>query len=227
VLLIKLIRLEIHFLVQFQSNNMKLLNYKPILFIFSLILIMSCDPGGDPIGCTDETRETFTMPTILEDYFGVYQEGNWWVYYNEDSTKVDSLFVTNYEDEIVAAEFECEQSISNNYQINATYLTPNNIPFVGKNSGSNCCVWDVLWNYKDQKGFSLSTTGNEDSLSLFLYSPFHEQIDSLKINTINYYDVIVMQTTNSGDKVFFVKNIGLIRFELDNETFNLTKYEIQ
>ena len=231
MLLIKLIRLEIHFLVQFQSNNMKLLNYKSALFIFSLMLIMSCDPGSEPIGCTDETRETFVMPTILEDYFGMYQEGNWWVYYNEDSTKMDSLFVTNYEDEIVQAEFGCEGYVWNNYAINTTYLTPDNTPLIIKHKGTNCCNWNVSWIHNSNiVGLRVTTnevsSGNDDVVIVPL--PNHtKELNNIVLNDNLYNDVLSIIMTTDGGKGFFAKGVGLVQFEVNDEIFNLKRYNIR
>ncbi len=227
MLLIKLIRLEIHFLVQFQSNNMKLLNYKSALFIFSLMLIMSCDPGSEPIGCTDETRETFVMPTILEDYFGMYQEGNWWVYYNEDSTKMDSLFVTDYEGIMEIPEFGCVQYEWKNYTINAKHLASNDRVLKATIEGSSCCSWRVIWAYQDDGGFSISTREKNNSIVLNFFPPRSEIVDSIEINSILYSNVLSIQTSASGDRLYFAQNIGLIRFKLSGEIFNLKKHQIQ
>jgi hypothetical protein len=226
--LIKLILLEIHFLVQFQFNNMKRLN-KFLLFC-CLVFIASCDPNGEPTGCTDETRETFVMPTILEEYFGMYQEGNWWVYYNEDSTKIDSLFVSDYEDEVVQAEFECEQSTWSNYHINSTYLAPNNTPLVVRHKGYNCCNWNISWmSESNTTGLRVTTnTSANNENTIIVPLPNHtEQIDSILLDNKIYYDVLSIIITIDEKKGYFVKGIGLVQFEINNEIFNLKRYNIR
>ena len=200
-----------------------------IILLHMIVLIMSCDPGSEPLGCTDETREIFVMPTILEDYFGMYQEGNWWVYYNEDSTKMDSLFVTDYEDEVVQAEFQCEQSVFNYYRINSTYLSPQSRPLIALHSGGNCCNWSVDWLYEDNGGFIVSVREDNGNLVFNLNPSSIELSNNIHVNMTTYNDVLSMRISSSNieDRVYFAKGIGLIRFKLSGEIFNLKKYQIQ
>lgn len=59
-----------------------------------MLLIISCKSWIREQMCTSHTYCP-TVPLILE-YFGNYKPGNYWIYENQDGTKRDSIYVSEY-----------------------------------------------------------------------------------------------------------------------------------
>ena len=62
---------------------------------------------------------------VMEDYFGMYKPGAWWVYYNSDTTKVDSVYVYDFESSTptISEETKCFEFEVRRFNLKTDFMT--------------------------------------------------------------------------------------------------------
>lgn len=158
----------------------------------------------------------------MDSYFGMYVPGNWWVYYNQDSTKKDSVYVTDFEERIDEDNKDlCVQFPTRSFTLNTKYLFDTSLGLTGfySNSG-NCC----------HNQFIISTSGKAFGVSMECIDTLpkgNNEIfyDSFEVDMTTYQNVIFFDGLNA--KPFFAQGIGIVKFINLSDTFALIKFHIQ
>ncbi len=157
----------------------------------------------------------------MDKYFGMYVPGNWWVYYNQDSTKIDSIYVNNFE-ETIQKDFleECIEFPRREFELFSDYISTTAGPLkVFYTIPLNCSI-----NNFSSPGLGLYVTMNSDTDD----HPNGEDevfLDSIIINGIVYQEVIYFPGSNAN--LYLGANKGIIAYINNSDTFSLIKYFIQ
>ncbi len=190
---------------------------KLVFYILSILLCWYLSGCGK---CKDLTYCGY-LP-VMETYVGMYLPGNWWVYYNQDSSKKDSIYITDFEEQILRDNMElCVEFPIRRFTLHTDYLFYTSLALSGFYSNSSKCCH----NY-----FSLSTSGYLFAMQLDCTDSFpkgNNEIfyDSIEINTAIYKDVIFFD--NLSAKLFFAPGMGIVQFINLSDTFALVKFHIQ
>lgn len=159
----------------------------------------------------------------IDKYFGMYVPGNWWVYYNQDSTKIDSIYVINFE-ETIQKDFleECSEFPQREFELFSNYISTTAEPVKGLYLvNANCST-----NYLSFKtlGWFLGVSMNSD-IDDHPISQDEVILDSIIINGIVYQEVIYFPGSNAN--LYLGANKGIIAYINNSDTFSLIKYFIQ
>jgi hypothetical protein len=205
---------------------------KKILLLLTIIFLLG------NISCIRERRcERHTQcPTapLITEYFGNYKPGNYWIYENQDGTKRDSIYVTDYlTDEVKSFESETkEQSDCIRYNNLEFYL---NAQYFGKQK-----MWARISNNNcNESSFSLTDSiYHSQPVLLFTAKQTDDTFDKTfqKINFTTITNSTVIYPKGFGSSYIadypyylFASKIGIIQFISQNskDTFSLIKYKIQ
>ena len=189
-----------------------------LCIICMMLLISSCK---DCKQCNYTQYET--APVILE-YFGNYRPGNYWIYENQDGTKKDSIWVSDYSNRLMENEFQCYKDRKIDFYINSQYLH-NQSRLSAKiliDIGSHTVfITDQAVSGRriiQQKGYSSADT---------LYNTeVKSNVQYLSHSTLAFPIVSISVV----DNIDYAKYIGISRYVSNrntNDTFYLTKYFIK
>lgn len=166
------------------------------------------------------TTTHYPFPAATERYFGMYKPGNWWTYENQDGTKKDSIYFTQFFDDIAkdntsedcATWQSVEGLLNNNYlsanNTNITFLYKN--PYVGNNKTET---------YVDLSGYNI-----EEPITTYKDGVF--RVDTI-YNNYQQSSKTYLSVLKTKYKRYFTPNIGLIRWEIGQDTFTLKNYHIK
>jgi hypothetical protein len=188
------------------------------LLLFCVIVLLNS-------GCKKcPTTTHYPFPAAAELYFGMYKQGNWWTYENQDGTKKDSIYFTQFLDNIAKdnTSEDCvtwqhrEGNMGSNYLYAKSNSGVSYVPFIYSNpyDGISSPIYTSI---------NLSGTVQERLVTYkdgILYQD--TIITNFSQNSKSYFNVI----KNRNNK-YFAPNIGLIRWEIGTDTFTLKKYHIQ
>jgi hypothetical protein len=165
----------------------------------------------------------------IEEYFGVYKPGNWWVYHNKNGIKKDSIYISNFTDTFGNNKTTCENIEERKFEIINTYLVSGDTLYVIYNSGGN----GIGVNFSFSKWQTQSAGFPQfiyllDSDSIMSFpSPDNignNMLDSISLNALKYYNILIgKERTNT---FYFAKNKGLIGWGNVLDTFNLVNFKI-
>lgn len=181
-----------------------------ICFIISPFLFQSCGRK-----CSNDVPIIEIDSKIIE-YFGMYKQGNWWVYENSKKTKKDSVFITEFYESYTCDTKDYKSApIFRRVKINSTFLNTNVGTLLDLFLERNESSWGVK--------VSPITMKFENSISFSNLVP-PKILDTLFLsNTIHYTNVLKVNTSTA---IFVAPLIGIVKFENERDTFNLTKYKI-
>ncbi|MEX0813773.1 MAG: hypothetical protein WD048_16265 [Chitinophagales bacterium] len=203
------------------------------LSLFCFTIMNSCQKGS----CRGKVDEHYTFPDEMEKYFGVFQPDNYWIYYNQDSSKKDSIYISDFEENIRSSNIkpDCVSWDEKDFVLHSDHLVPNykahEVEYtfnccnrwkinVGM-SGSTPMPFQVGWQSISNNNFGY----NSDSLdSLFI-------INSKEINNTVYVEVLSYTAQRPLPNFFegtilFAPNIGIIQFSSDMDTFKISKHNL-
>ncbi len=162
----------------------------------------------------------------MEKYFGMYVPDNWWVYYNQDSTKKDSIYVTDFKETIdTDTKDNCIEYPTRDFILNTDFLVDTNSPISGTfNNNSSCCInYFSVGNHDG--GITAIMDSNFDSFPRS-NTPIPETfISNLHINGMNFSEVILFE--NGSVKIYFAPFIGIVQYLNLPDTFFIDKYYIK
>lgn len=88
------------------------------IIVISMLEIESCD------NCTKS--ENVYMPLYMNEYFSVYKPDSYFIFLNQDSTKRDSMYITNYDSTVFSPKSpNCLRQVNLSYKLHSQYLTAN------------------------------------------------------------------------------------------------------
>lgn len=172
--------------------------------------------------------EHYDFPEEMEQYFGVFRPGNYWVYYNQDSTKKDSFYISDFEESTgrLLDKDECVSWDQREFTLHTTYLNRESKVFYQTNI--NCCEWIFESdNYLFRIFYSNGTFSR-----YYAGISFTEKIESFTINNEIYKNVLFQKSqfedvVNNPVSLYIAPNIGVIKFTTNIDTFTLSKYRLR
>jgi hypothetical protein len=201
------------------------------LFLLSLIFF-GCD-FNQP-----QTGPRYPIPEEPKPYI-LFPKGSYWIYEERNSSSIDSVYLYRSETEEVDAVAKLGYNFEN-------YIAGYKSSFTGDSTrgfGAPFLSDETKWSYKESVMntplFELTltflhpvTVGESRRYAedfALIYESFAEAQD---INGVTYYSVMVfkhniMIQPNQAERIFYAKNVGVIRRELFNgEVWQLKKYFI-
>jgi hypothetical protein len=163
----------------------------------------------------------------MEEYFGMYKPGNWWVYKTPDSTKTDSLYIGEYREKIekapshlsggiVSKKIDCWEFTIREFNLYSKYIIDG--------SGRDCYYSSDKTNF--MKTFFHAAMGANDKYPKSDTSP--EVLDSLTVNNTVYKKVIVLKGYYDNYTVYIAPAVGMVKCITPyHTTFLLSKYYIK
>jgi hypothetical protein len=209
---------------------MEIKKYIPILFLFALV---SCSK------CKDEkVYPTYYMDQEFKDYC-VFPVGSYWVYEDSASGAEDSVYLYNQQIYVV----ENSKSVSYKYErlrqnFSASFYSDTLIGDGGaKYLGlGEPCIYEQFYSSAflaiNFQFFSGRDTGYTFKYNDNYYTTYLVNYDSIKVlneyfNKVKIFEVVGGQDTRLPKRIFYSKNIGVIRRELYNgQVWNLKRYFI-
>ena len=185
--------------------------------IFLLFVLKACVSKG----CKD--YQEVMIDNVILDYFGMYRSGSYWVYQDQNHEKIDSLYVIYYNKEMVKfggrkptcyknEEIEVhlksigKSLIREEYAI--FYLQDNSYRApIGENASKRVGKMQAIYTNGD-------TLLGEDC----------KKITNCLLNNITYLGEI--SQVGIEDPIYIQKNIGVIGWINNKDTFNLIRYYI-
>lgn len=204
-----------------------MLNSKGILYTLLLVLVIitqSC------LKCRD--IEKCHLPETGERYFGNYKPGNYWVYYNQDMTKKDSVYVIDYK--VTREKYSkhpCIEFDKIEARLQSDFIFDQN---------SNSLDFNKKYNYSSSNGGGCNKRGYLFITNYFktnIYSSFDidtlsssgsynqiKRVGSLEIISQRYDNVVLYQ-----DYLWLTPKVGVIQYINENktDTFYLHETNIQ
>ena len=205
--------------------------YKVILSTIGLLFLF--------VGCHDKICHQKKMPfypllPIMEKYFGNYKPDNYWIYLNQDSTKRDSIFVSNFEYERMKEPVTlCLELESKIFNLESSYLSAEKKLDVAYTPKGSCCInsFNITSKAID---FAVYIEGREAVDSLMIPAG----VSGLSINRVYNYilkhnaqlplsEVTIVHRPKG--EVVFAPNLGIVQYLTNyyQDTFTLVKYHIQ
>ena len=191
-----------------------------IITIVSLFLFPSCLEV-----CKDKDVTAFGYLPEMNKYFGMYKQGNWWVYKNQDSTKTDSIYITDFIERIKKDKNDCITYPTREFRLNSLFITSGTNILKGEFiNNRNCCNNTFNCGIVAKMNSKINTrpiSGNSNPELLF---------DSLKIGNTTYNNVLLFEANNdyynTHVKAFFALYVGIIKYINQTDTFSIKKYRI-
>lgn len=212
-------------------------------FVAFALFLKACQPDPDipDPGCNGCTQ--YHVSDVKNWLY--FQPGTYWIYKEENSGAIDSVYVTSdtYDDgNPESAFFRCE-TFSSYYQYYFNYLSDNSSTCNNTFWGEKICVLirrnrtrpgnyvgeTITFFYRPKVGdyrYTWNNTGSITSVENFL--------DSLVIDSSVYYQVPVMKETinitegRQPTRFYFAEHIGITKKELidSNQVWKLIRYNI-
>ena len=163
-----------------------------------------------------------TAPVILE-YFGNYKPGNYWIYENQDGTKIDSMWVSDYVEKNGGDELKCFQYPVREFVLNSIYL-------------SNKNTINIKMSNLSERNFETSFIGTDtNGVDKRLIYATGIGNDSIELHTIKkdyvIKSLIIKKAAIFNNSPFYIfgSKIGIVTYPSQNklDTFYLTKYFIK
>ena len=193
-----------------------------IITIVSLFLFPSCLEV-----CKDKDVTAFGYLPEMNKYFGMYKQGNWWVYKNQDSTKTDSIYITDFIERIKKDKNDCITYPTREFKIHSKFISSNFDTILNGRyvNNKNCCVNHfscVIYAQMNSNINTRPTDGNSNTELLF---------DSVEIGNTTYNNVLLFEANsdyyNIHVKEFFAPYVGIIKYINQTDTFSIKTYYIQ
>lgn len=164
-------------------------------------------------------------PATAVEYFGAYTEGAYWIYHNHDSTKVDSVYITNYEMKREGDHTSaCIDWDTKTFMLQSDFLS--HIPIESEiGNGGYCDKATLLFRITTTSGICLEL---DDENTGFGNCGGNKEIELIKEFSltkeanIKYKNVIIYD-----NRFWFAPGLGIIKYITQNniDTFYLHKYE--
>ncbi|MBA3674254.1 MAG: hypothetical protein H0W75_04730 [Chitinophagaceae bacterium] len=197
------------------------------ILLYSFCVVTLFTSGGCTKRCADYTTSMIRGP--IEEYFGAYKPGNWWVYQNKDKTKKDSIYITDHSDTVLQNRTICLKYEERMYTIKSKVLmNGNDLYVISDAEKTGVDINFSLIKYQTQSGGFPQFRYDEDYNKLWSFPEVYNQgqnvFDSITLNNITYYNIL--QGRYSNNTYYFAKGKGLVGWTANGETFNLTHYKI-
>jgi hypothetical protein len=195
------------------------------LTVFSLLLLPIF--FGACRKCKSDRIDKRFINENAKVFFNLGNVGSYWIYQNQDKSKSDSLYVTDYsytwqKDHITCMETETIRSTFKSKNKNIILALTDSVCMEITNS-------TIDLSHCPNSQFLGWLTGLEiagDSIEFCNFNCKAKSIDSIRLNGIEYKDDLQDLTRGEGTNLFLQKNIGIIGWITPTDTFNLIKSNI-
>jgi hypothetical protein len=193
-----------------------------IIIIFISLLLTSCG-----FRCKKSDYEEYPLDTELLSYFGVFKTGNYWVYENAAKTKKDSIYVTDYSRYFYEMKEPCHRNEKLTFTLKAT--------------GKDVVTKDKVC-MEAERDIVYTQTCSQDSLFFnsreyfdFYLNISYRPLIVVKLNSVilnnELYNGEILQISGDNhftgnDTLFIMSSIGIIGWQKNNDTYNVTQYLI-
>ncbi|HBF87516.1 MAG TPA: hypothetical protein DDX39_02650 [Bacteroidales bacterium] len=162
------------------------------------------------------------MPETGEKYFSVFKDGNYWIYYNKNLTKKDSVYISNYENNKGKDRQEyCREWDEISFTMFSNYIGEKDSANAQYNNNMECEGGRFIISGIASYLIRMASTYDSDTLISGTTIPiFYLNSDS----SLQYKDVVFHNS-----KYWFAPNVGLIQYvSFENlDTFYLHEYYIK
>lgn len=173
------------------------------------------------LGACKKECKTFTyvpMAPLMQEYFGNYKPGNYWVYLNRDSTKRDSMWVDSFEiRRSINPPVTCNEADVHVFYLNNNYLNPRRLLCaLGTNPEDRVSFFE-LSDEENKPYTALSAQGTSDS---FYMIPFIQNFQ-LQVGSTTIFPKVAKWGT-----IVYAPNIGIIQYTPvgTKDTFSLERF---
>jgi len=205
---------------------MKILPHLTTVCLLPVLLILnSCDHCPDGL-------EYISIPHSIDTYSNGYVSGNYFLFHNQDSTKTDSLYVTDFKTSTTPDRIHCMEYEHKDFTLHSDHLLSERLieVHIDGREGRGCFSWTA----KTYNGLAfdwvIGGCRSDDTLRYFHGSPLihHEYLTSGENPYTTFYDVWEMRTEDSLI-VFLAPQVGIVKFLHTNtpDTFYLTSFLLQ
>jgi len=164
----------------------------------------------------------------MEKYFGVYKPGNYWIYYNQDSSKNDSIYISDYEESQWSDMTICQKWDYRSYSINSEYLSADKILNTEYSSEGKCCITRVTITSSDRVVY---LRAEEDTITSDDVIGINIKIITLHLwpNLPDTLHEVVEYNDATNRLIYIAPELGIVRFVAYDiqDTFSLVKRHIQ
>lgn len=179
------------------------------------------------LGACKKECKTYTyvpMAKLMQEYFGNYKPGNYWIYLNQDSTKRDSMWVSSYTTARGGDKMFCIEWEEIYFNLHTQYLhTSEPLSVILKNDGLG--MEANLFQINDAQSQSYtSLMAHSDSATFFMgYTPIPFTANFQLSPTAVYPQVVQWGT------ITYAPAIGIIQYVPVGtaDTFSLVKFHKQ
>lgn len=198
---------------------------KKLLYLFGLALLLQSSFCGRK--CDDFTVSLLRGP--MEEYFGVYKPGNWWIYKNKDGAKKDSVYISGFSEMRNRDRTTCLENQERVFIIRNNILMNGSDLYVTYRSGyaTVSVNFSLIKDQTQSAGFP-QFRHDEDLNKLWSFPETYNQgnnlLDSIRINSTTYYNIL--RGAYGNNTYYFAKGRGLVGWTANNDTLNLTSYKI-
>ena len=205
-------------LFSFLSVKKKLIQ----ILLISLCFIAGCGR------CKDDKMTYNAMSNKIYEYSHMFREGNWWIYANQDSSKLDTMFVTEFKDSTIKEYDSCTKNQIQTFKLHSKYFLGNLGIVYGEASVKICKDFEsLLLERRD----SITNNVYSDATSIvFSNSSEDNKVISLIVSNGDTLRGICNPYSNGYSGGAFIKNIGVSFYSnstFSYDTFHLIKYHIQ
>ena len=187
-----------------------------------LIAFYSCSKCKDLDFCP--------LPETAEEYFSVYKSGAYWIYYNDDSTLYDSVFVSNYNQRKDKEDGnDCIEWTDATFLLHSEYLSRDTIEGFYGNNGR--CDNSNLTLDLESGPLSIYSDVGRDTLYTNTPSTKHKTLTQLTLNNLTYqkvyFQALLTPLFDDNVDIWLAPDIGIVKYTSYNlDTFYLSKYYI-
>jgi hypothetical protein len=183
----------------------------------SNLMLQSCGKK-----CLNDTP-VIEINSKINDYFGMYKNGNWWIYENASKTKRDSIFVTDYDESFSCPNTDYINRRFRRLKINSKFLTAQIESKFEVYLNENSIQFLIDINLTAEGEFKKSSTSNAvknpELFETFNLSNVQLLKNVLKIhNAPNDFATIPF--------IMVAPKIGVVQFVNSGDTFNLKTFKI-
>jgi len=187
-----------------------------VLPIFLIVVVCSCHREE----CKAFSGKVLTVP--METYFGAYKPGNKWIYYNQDSVKRDSVYLSFFVDSVIKNTINCTVFEKRAFTLHNSFLANTQDINVVYESAETGTAFAMKASNITFPSFAIGAT---DSLIRSLPAadnPGDNRLDSIRLNGRSYYKILIGRT--AGHTYYFGKDRGLVGWIIASDTFNLVRF---
>jgi len=193
----------------------------PRWFGYSIVLLVFSSCSHCPNGTT-----TIDYPAYMHKYFHVFMPGCYFLYLNQDSTKHDSIYITDYYLGHFKADYKyCRETPQSQFTLHSEYLSSVKETDIIYEAGVVDCQAEFGGSSSSFPAFNITTKKCFDTLYNFSIPLLN--IDTLMLwkDTTQIIEDVWLYKYSEQGAIYFAPDIGIAQYITNNssDTFTVTK----